>query len=306
MTRIAVFAYADVGHACVKLLLDRGENVVLVATHADDPAETRWFDSVADLARGHGVEPVVFGEAGGAAALARVRAAAPDLIFSFYYRDLLPAPLLQAARLGAFNMHGSLLPRYRGRAPVNWAVVNGETRTGATLHVMTEKADAGDIVDQEAVVIGPDDTALDVQRRVTAAAMEILGRRLEDVKAGRAPRRPQNEALATTFPRRRPEDGRIEWSKKASEEVHNLVRAVTHPYPGAFSDVLGAGRVTIWKTRVPNLAAHDNFPGQIRQEQGHLYVACADDHYVEILSLQREGGLEVAAQDFRIDLRDTR
>jgi len=278
---------------------------VLVATHADDPGEHRWFESVADLSRARGVEPVVL-SGGGNEALAKVHAASPDLIFSFYYRDILPAAVLQAPRLGAFNMHGSLLPRYRGRAPVNWAVLNGETRTGATLHVMTEKADAGDIVDQEAVPIGPDDTAVEVQRRVTNAAVQVLGRRLEEIKAGRAPRRPQNESQATTFPRRRPEDGRIEWSKKTSQEVHNLVRAVTHPYPGAFSDVLGSGRVYVWKTRVPNLAAHDNFPGQIRQEQGHLYVACADDHYVEILSLQRAGEPEVSAKDFKINLRDTR
>jgi methionyl-tRNA formyltransferase len=306
MTRIAVFAYSDVGHACLKLLLERGENVVLVATHADDPLEKRWFESVADLARSHGIQPAVFPETGGADALAKVRAAAPELLLSFYYRDILPAAIFGLPRLGAFNMHGSLLPKYRGRAPVNWAVVNGEDRTGATLHVMTEKADAGDIVDQEAVPIGPEDTAIEVQGRVTAAAVAILGRRLEDLKAGRAPRRPQNESQATTFPRRSPEDGRIEWSKKTSQEVHNLVRAVTHPYPGAFSDVLGKGRIYIWKTRVPNLGAHDNFPGQIRQEQGHLYVACADDTYVEILSLQREGEPEVSAQDFKINLRDTR
>jgi len=306
VTRIGVFAYSDVGHACTRFLFERGENVVLVATHADDPAEHRWFESVADLSRSRGVEPVIFRDSAGADAAAKVRAAAPELLFSFYYRDILPPGILQQPRLGAYNIHGSLLPKYRGRAPVNWAVANGETQTGATLHVMNEKADAGDIVDQDAVPIGPDDTAIEVQRRVTAAAVKVLGRRLEDLKAGRAPRRPQKEAEATTFPRRRPEDGRIEWSKKTSQEVHNLVRAVTHPYPGAFSDVLGRGRVYVWKTRVPNLGAHDNFPGQIRQEQGHLYVACADDTYVEILSLQREGEPEVSAQDFKINLRDTR
>ncbi len=306
MTRIAVFAYSDVGHACLKLLLDRGQNVVLAATHADQPGENRWFPSVAELARSRGIEPVIFDDPSRPEAAARVKAAAPELLFSFYYRDILPAQILGLPRLGAFNVHGSLLPKYRGRAPVNWAVLNGESRTGATLHVMTGKADAGDIVDQEAVAIGPDDTAIEVQERVTAAAVKILDRRLADLEAGRAARRPQDEAAATTFPRRTPEDGRIEWSRRTSQEVHNLVRAVTHPYPGAFSDVLGGGRIYVWKTRVPSLAAHDNFPGQVRQEQGRLYVACADDHYVELLSVQREGQPEVSAQDFKINLRDTR
>src|SRR5262249_8502094 len=196
-------------------------------------------------------------------------------------------------------------PKYRGRAPVNWAVLKGETRTGATLHVMTARPDAGDIVDQESVSIGPDDTAAEVQREVTAAAVRILGRRLEDLKAGRAPRRPQEESAATRFGRRRPEDGRIDWSRTAPE-IHNLVRAVTHPYPGAFTDVFGGGKSYIWRTRVPQLAAHDNFPGQVRQEEGRLYVACGDDYYVEGLSLQREGEEEGDAKDFPINPREAR
>ena len=121
--------------------------------------------------------------------------------------------MLAVPRLGAYNIHGSLLPKFRGRAPVNWAVLKGETRTGATLHAMTPRADAGPIVDQEAVPIGPEDTALDVQKRVDAAAVAILARRLEELKAGTAPSRPQDDAAATRFGGRRPEDGRIDWSR---------------------------------------------------------------------------------------------
>jgi methionyl-tRNA formyltransferase len=305
MTRIAVFAYSDTGHACLKLLLARREPVVLVVTHEDDPGEPRWFPSVAELAGSHGIEPVVFSDATRPEAIARVKAAAPELILSAYYRGILPSEILAIPRLGAYNLHGSLLPRYRGRAPVNWAVANGETQTGATLHAMTARPDAGDIVDQQAVPIGPDDTAIDVQRRVTAAAVAVLDRQLGNLKAGIAPRRPQDEAAATTFGRRRPEDGRIDWTRPAAE-VHDLVRAVTHPYPGAFTDVFGGGKTYVWKSRLPNLGAHDNFPGQVRSEEGRLYVACGDDRYVEILSLQREGGEEVDAKDFPVRLRPSR
>ena len=302
---IAVFAYSDTGHACLERLLDRGENVVLVATHEDSAGEQRWFPSVAELARSRGIEPMVFEQDGSPEAIARVRAAAPELLFSFYYRGVLPEEILEIPRLGAYNVHGSLLPKYRGRAPVNWAVLKGETETGATLHVMTARPDAGDIVDQETVPIGPDDTAADVQRRVTEAAVRVLERRLEDLKAGRVPRRPQEESAATRFGRRRPEDGRIDWSRTASE-IHDLVRAVTHPYPGAFTDVFGGGKTYVWRTRLPNLGAHDNFPGQVRREEGRLYVSCGDDYYVEILSLQRSGEEEVEASRFSLNLRDTR
>ena len=305
MTRIAVFAYSDTGHACTNALLERGAEVVFVATHADDPNEPKWFPSVAELARSRGIEPSILEDPSEPKAIQQLRAASPDLLFSFYYRGILPKEMLAIPRLGAFNMHGSLLPKYRGRAPVNWALVNGESRTGATLHVMTARPDAGDIVDQEAVEIGPDDSAVEVQRRVSSAAVRILHRRLPELLAGTAPRRPQDESAATTFPRRGPADGRIDWTRSA-RDVHNLVRAVTHPFPGAFTDIFGGKKTFVWRTRAPNLGAHDNFPGQIRREEGRLYVACGDDRYVEILRLQREGEQEVEAKDFPINLRDTR
>jgi methionyl-tRNA formyltransferase len=296
VTRIAVFAYSDTGHACLKYLLERGEDVSLVVTHADDPKERRWFPSVAELSRERGIEPMILDDPRDPAAMARIEAAKPELLLSFYYRGILPESLLRLPPLGAFNVHGSLLPKYRGRAPVNWAILRGEEETGATLHAMTSRPDAGEIVDQERVPIGPDDTAVEVQGRVTRAAVKILERRLDQLKAGTAPRRPQDEAAATTFPRRRPEDGRIEWPQTAAE-VHNLVRAVTHPFPGAFTDIFG-GKTYLWKTRLPHLGAHDNFPGQIRTERGRLYVACGDDRYLEILRLQREGEEEMDGSAF--------
>ena len=301
MTRIAVFAYSDTGYECLKFLFERGRDVAVVVTHADDPGETRWYGSVAELARNRGIEPIVADDPRNLAVYSKIETTRPDLLFSFYYRGILPERLLALPRLGAFNIHGSLLPKYRGRAPVNWAVLKGETVTGATLHAMTPKPDAGDIVDQEEVPIGPDDTAGEVQSRVTAAAVKILERRLEDLEAGTAPRRPQDDAQATTFRRRGPDDGRIAWTRTA-QEVHDLVRAVTHPYPGAFTDIFG-GKTFLWKTRLPHLGAHDNFPGQIRTERGRLYVACEDDRYVEVLRLQREGEAEMDGPDFVATLK---
>ncbi|HEY1250390.1 MAG TPA: formyltransferase [Thermoanaerobaculia bacterium] len=296
MTRLAVFAYSDTGHACLEHLLAKGEHVVFLATHRDHPDEARWFPSVAELARGHGIEPLVMENPLDSQSIVRLRVARPDLVLSFYYRRILPDEMLEEPPLGAFNMHGSLLPKFRGRAPVNWAIVKGETKTGATLHRMRARADTGEIVDQEEVPIGPDDTAIEVQRRVTAAAVQVLARRLEELKAGTAPATPQDEAKATRFGRRRPEDGRIDWSRPA-REVHDLVRAVTHPFPGAFTDLFG-GKTFVWRTRLPGLAAHDTFPGQVRAEENRLFVACGDDRYVELLRVQPDGKDEMDGAAF--------
>ncbi|MDE1173468.1 MAG: formyltransferase family protein [Parvibaculaceae bacterium] len=204
---IVVFAYSEVGYACLDVLLAQGRRVLALFTHEDGPGEEIWFRSCAALARRHGV-PVYTIEASGPGDEVEglVRALAPDLILSAYYRRMIPMRILSLARLGAFNMHGSLLPKYRGRAPLNWAILNGETRVGVTLHVMTGRADAGDIVDQEAVAVAPDETAGEVAPRLAQAAAKLLARRTDDLLAGTAPRTPQNEAGGQQV--RRPHAGR--------------------------------------------------------------------------------------------------
>lgn len=244
--RVLVFGYSEVGCAGFDLLRRRGAHLVGVFTHQDDPTEARWFRSVAALATQAGVR--VFTPASLAAPewesliCDRLR---PDLIVSLYYRHLIPTRLFRTAALGAVNLHGSLLPKYRGRAPVNWAVLHGETQTGATLHHMTGRADAGDIVDQETVPIGPRDTAGEVMAKVAEAAVRVLDRQFDNLVRGAAPRRPQDEALATCFGRRTPEDGRIDWAWPTSR-IFNLVRAVTRPYPGAFADWPDGRRLIVW------------------------------------------------------------
>ena len=241
---IVVFAYHDVGYECLDALIARGSRVLTVFTHRDNPEERIWFKSVEQLARRHGI-PVHAPESVNTPEwIARLRDMKPDIIFSFYYRNLICQEILDLARLGAFNMHGSLLPRYRGRVPINWAVLNGETETGATLHWMVKRPDAGDIVDQQAVPIDPRDTAQDVFVRVTAAARAVLERSLDAIKQDRAPRHPQDESKASYFGGRKPEDGRIDWRGDA-QRIFDLIRAVTHPYPGAFADVNGR-RLYIW------------------------------------------------------------
>ena len=241
---IAAFAYSEVGAACLEELLCAGSNVACVWTHEDDPNETIWFRSVREIARKAGI-PVRTPERIGEAEIKFFRSLGAGLVFSFYYRKIIPDEIIKSARLGAYNMHGALLPRYRGRACVNWAVLNGESETGATLHVMTDQPDAGDIIGSEAVPIEFTDTALDVSLKVAEAARHVLARSLPALEAGTAVRRPQDESQATYFGRRRPEDGRIDWNKSAVE-IYNLVRAVTRPFPGAFTETEGR-RYYIWR-----------------------------------------------------------
>jgi methionyl-tRNA formyltransferase len=246
--RAIVFAYHNVGDRCLRVLRAHGVDVPLVVTHADDPTETRWFARVADVAAELGLPCIAPADVNAAELTERIGVLAPDFLFSFYCRRMLKPPLLALAKRGALNMHGSLLPFYRGRAPVNWAVLHGERRTGATLHYMAEKPDAGDIVAQQPVPILPDDTARDVFDKVTVAAEICLDSALPGLIAGTAPRLPNDVSRGSYFGARTPEDGRIDWSKSAVD-IHNLVRAVAPPYPGARTSIGGvASRVL--KTRV--------------------------------------------------------
>jgi methionyl-tRNA formyltransferase len=244
--RAIVFAYSSIGYECLTELLESGLEIAALFTHEDDPEEERWFRSVRELAEENGV-PVLTPEKLGEDEFHRIEGLRPDLIFSFSYRVVIPASILDLAPLGAFNIHGALLPRYRGRACVNWAVLNGETETGVTLHHMVARVDEGRIVGQEAVPIGPEDTAYGVFQKIIPAARRVLRRFLPAILEGAAHGWEQDESRATYFGRRRPEDGRIDWTKPAWD-IHNLVRAVTHPFPGAFS-CLDGKKLFIWRAR---------------------------------------------------------
>jgi methionyl-tRNA formyltransferase len=264
---------------CLRVLLDAGVQVPLAVTHRDDLAERIWFASVAALARDHGIR--VLRDPDNPDIEKELRKIVPDFIFSFYYRRMLPPPVLKLAKRGAFNMHGSLLPKYRGRAPVNWAILNGENETGATLHEMVAKPDAGRIVDQERVPIGPDDLAVEVFHKVTDAAEVVLKRSLKGILSGTAKLQPQDLSRGSYFGGRRPEDGRIDWSKSA-REIHNLVRAVAPPYPGAFTDGL-----RINKTRLEDRAAPAGRLGPY-QEGGEWFALCGDGKVLRLLEIQAE------------------
>jgi methionyl-tRNA formyltransferase len=283
-----VFAYHDVGVRCLKVLMSAGVRIPLVVTVADDPRESQWFASVAATAADYGLAVIAPPDARSAQLEQTVADLQPDFIFSFYYRSMLGEALLSAARLGALNMHGSLLPKYRGRAPVNWAILHGEHETGATLHYMVVRADAGDIVDQLAVPILQDDDARDVFGKVTVAAETVLARSLPALIAGRAPRLPQRIEPGQYFGRRQPEDGRIDWTRSA-QEIHNLVRAVAPPFPGAFTEIR-QDRWWIHKTRVEGRKMEPTGRARLFGVDGRCYVACCDGGLLQLLAVATATG----------------
>lgn len=295
--RIVVFGYHDTGVACLQALLDQGANVVAVVTHRDDPGETIWFGSVAELAAARGLPVHAPEDPNVPAFVETVRRLRPDVIFSFYYRRLLCPAILAIPSLGAINLHGSLLPKYRGRAPLNWVLVHGETMTGVTLHYMDARADHGDIIAQRPVPIAIEDTALTLSRKLTGAARALLAEMYPLIVAGRAPRIPQDHSAATRFGRRTPADGRIDWSRSAWE-VYNLIRAVTHPFPGAFC-FLGGRKVFLWAARPPQGRSAGAAPGTILgvADDGALEAATGDG-ILEVLRLQADGGPETDGADF--------
>jgi methionyl-tRNA formyltransferase len=258
--RILFFGYSEVGYTCLDLLLARGDSVVALITHEDNPHEKIWFKTPATAAREHGVPVYTPEKLTTPEWLERLAALRPDLILSVYYRNLISMKVLGLAPLGAFNMHGSLLPKYRGRAPINWAVLHGEPRIGMTLHRMVRAPDAGPIVDQEGVEIGPRDTAEQAFRKALPCARRVLERQIDALLAGTAKETPQDDSQATYFGGRKPEDGRIDWTQ-TTRQIFNLIRAVTDPYPGAFTD-FGSARLMIWWAE-PDPPATRGRPGEI-------------------------------------------
>jgi len=287
VSRAIVFAYHDVGVRCLSVLLAHGVDVALVVTHHDNPAETIWFESVAQLARLHGLAVATPDDANEPQFVRTVADLEPNFIFSFYYRSMLKSQLLDLVESRAYNMHGSLLPHYRGRAPVNWALVNGERQTGATLHEMVAKPDAGRIVDQLAVPILPNDVAVDVFRKVTTAAEIVLDRCLPALLSGTAALKPQELARGRYYGRRRPEDGRIDVTQSAWQ-VHNLVRAVAPPYPGAYTNIDGR-RLDILRTFYTGEREGANASPTLAVRNDALMLRCADGGVLRVLEASLEG-----------------
>lgn len=296
--KCVVFAYHNIGRAGIEALRRNGFEISAVFTHRDNANENIWFGSVAELAGEYGIPVFAPEDVNHPVWVGRIQAMAPDFIFSFYYRNMLKEEILAIPAKGALNLHGSLLPKYRGRVPINWAIINGEKETGVTLHYMTKKADAGDIVDQEKIAITDDDTAKTLFGKAEKAAALMLDRALPLLKDGKAARIPQDDAQATVFGGRKPADGQIDWSKSA-DEIRNLIRAVTLPYPGAFSYITDR-KVFFWSAEVVP-AERKAMPGTVLAS-APFTIACGEGA-LRIKTGQIEGGVFTTGDQLAAEAR---
>ncbi|WP_443693730.1 bifunctional UDP-4-amino-4-deoxy-L-arabinose formyltransferase/UDP-glucuronic acid oxidase ArnA [Pseudomonas protegens] len=285
--KAVVFAYHDIGCAGIEALLNAGYEIAAVFTHADDPKESTFYGSVAQLCARKGIAVHAPEDANHPLWIERIAKLNPDYLFSFYYRNLLSEPLLATASKGAFNLHGSLLPRYRGRAPANWVLVKGETETGVTLHRMVKRADAGAIIAQERVAIERSDTALSLHHKLRDAAASLLRDTLPALAQGKITETAQDESKASYFGRRTAADGKIDWQRPA-EELFNLVRAVTQPYPGAFCAV-GEHKLIVWSAEVAK-GNEGQAPGRVISVDP-LRIACGQDSLVITSGQRNANGL---------------
>ena len=273
--KAVVFAYHNIGMVGLEALV-RGEfDIQAIFSHLDDPGENIWFGSVAEWGKKNRIPVFCPKNVNTPEWIETIRKISPEVIFSFYYRNLLGRDILMIPSVGSFNLHGSMLPAYRGRCPVNWVLVNGERRTGVTLHHMVEASDAGDIVGQKEILIEFEDTAYTLYQKLCAKANELLEEVLPLIKKGIAPRVTQNLKQGSHYGGRRPEDGKIEWSWPVMR-IYNLVRAVTEPYPGAFTHLPRGDKLFIWWA-LPEEDSVPNRPvGTLEFEKDSVYVRASD------------------------------
>jgi UDP-4-amino-4-deoxy-L-arabinose formyltransferase/UDP-glucuronic acid dehydrogenase (UDP-4-keto-hexauronic acid decarboxylating) len=281
-----VFAYHNMGLTGLDALALHGYDIAAVFTHEDDPGENCWFGSVKNWAEEKNIAVYTTEKVNSPEWIAKIAAINPDVIFSFYYRKMICKKILDLPRVGAFNLHGSCLPYYRGRCPVNWVIINGEKQTGVTLHYMVEKPDAGDIVGQKPVMIDVSDTAKTLYDKLCGAAKELLEEVLPLMKKGKVQRQKQDLSQGSYYGGRRPEDGRIDW-KKSADEIYNLIRAVTEPYPGAFALFDNDEKIIIWWAE-PAVAQEAAAPGKLIMTDKEILVQTGKNA-IKLLNIEVKG-----------------
>jgi methionyl-tRNA formyltransferase len=269
--RVVFLGNHTVGVRALQAISESAE-VAGVVAHPPDPEDGVRYESVGSFAGQNGWK-WIRGKARTPEVHSFIEKAKPDLLWITDFRYLIPPEMIALAPLGAVNLHPSLLPRYRGRASINWAIIYGERKLGLTAHFVDEGMDTGDVIEQVSYEIRDDQDVGDCFDILNPLYASITRQVLSYFEGGGVPRVAQDHSLATSFPRRRPEDGLIDWTQSA-RSIHNLIRAVAAPYPGAFT-ILNGRSVTIWKARIANETASTSEPGRViaNQELGAL-VQC--------------------------------
>ena len=230
---------------------------------------------------------------------AQLEAIAPEAIVVVAYGRIISPWMLVLARLGCINLHGSLLPKYRGAAPIQWSIAMGDAFTGNTTMLLEEGLDTGPILLQQTVEIGPDATAVDLFETLARAGAPLMVETLAGLAAGTLQPQPQNHEFATFAPLLDREDGRMDFAGRTAHELYNRWRGF-QPWPGAFTTLDGKKLIVHRMRPVGDMVQTDRAPapGQIRVEKDRLFAACAAESWVEFLEVQLEGKKRLSAAEF--------
>jgi methionyl-tRNA formyltransferase len=304
--RVVMLGYQTWGHRTLQALLDSDHEVVSVVTHpkSEHAYEKIWDDSVAELAEKNDVPVLLRNRPDDAELLDAVREARPDIIVANNWRTWLPPELFDLPPHGTLNVHDSLLPSYAGFSPIIWALLNDEPRVGVTAHRMNGELDAGDVLIQRSVPVGPTDTATDLFHRTVDLIAPIVRESLDLIDSGRDAGQwvPQDRSRASFFHKRSAEDSRIDWSWPA-ERLERLVRAQSDPYPNAYAFHRGE-RLRIVSAAVSE-GRYGGTPGRIfiREGDGVVIVAGPEAHTgrsrgLLVRRVRTDDGTECAAGDY--------
>ncbi len=293
--RIVFLGTAEFGIPSLKILVDNKYPVVAVVTNPDKPAgrgRQLSCSPVKDFASQHVLQILQPESLRDVAFIQQLKSLEPDILVVVAFR-ILPPDVFMTARLGAFNLHASLLPKYRGAAPIQWAIISGEKETGVTTFLLEEKVDTGNVVLQARIPIGENVTAGEIHDRLSEVGAEIVLHTVRLIESGKAVPRPQDPAAASRAPKIFKEHCRVDWNRTAAE-IHNLIRGLS-PRPGAFTMYQG-NTIKMYRSRVLK-DSKPTHPGEILQADRQLVVSTKDGA-VEILELQQEGKSKLAAETF--------
>lgn len=282
------------GVSSLRKLLEAGHEVALVLVHPD-----RDDDEVAVAAREAGLPVEAPADVNAAASTARIAALAPDAVVLAGYGRIVREPLLSLAPHGCLNLHAGKLPRYRGSSPLNWALINGEREFTLSVTQVDAGVDTGDVLAERTFPIGPSDTIADLHATATAVFPDLLLEVLERIENGTLERRPQDAASAAYYPLRFPEDGFLLWDALSAEQAHNRIRALTDPYPGAFT-FHGRRRLRVLASRPHEPPLHGE-PGRVYRVSAAGLLVCAADRALWLERVVDEAGADALGTVPRYD-----
>ena len=277
---VVLFVYSELGLDLLKIIHNKKIKIHMVITHKNKKRENIWFDSCAEFCKKNGIKSCYFEKTNFNKIYKYLIKFEISCIFSAYFRKIIPEKILELPKNGAVNLHASYLPYYKGRAPVNWQIINGEKFSGGTIHYMNKYADRGNIIYQKKIKINNMMTAYALQKKINKYFKYVLNKNIHKIINGECPSIKQN-VNGSYYGKRKPSDGKILWNKKAFD-IYNLVRGLSKPYPGAFF-IFNSKKIIIEKCSISKIKSRKIKPKYLYIGK-NLYIKCKD-YYIKVIKL---------------------